>query len=98
MFAFILEIVIHYYYTYLAFYYWDLIKYFNLGTLKKARNLELVVGTRELFEGFRHRDFELLPGSNHYLSAPRGARDVKMTKRAQGSIPWYVFALIFSQD
>ena len=32
----------------------------------------------------------------HYLSAPRGARGVKMTGRAQGSIPWYVFVLIFS--
>ena len=43
-----------------------------------------------------HWDLELFSGSNHYLSAPRSARGVKMTGRTQESIPWYVFAPIFS--
>ena len=36
--------------------------------------------------------------SNLYGRAPRGPRGVKMTGRTQGSIPWYVFALVFSQN
>ena len=32
-----------------------------------------------------HWNFELFSSSNHYLSAPRGARSVKRTGRTQGS-------------
>ena len=44
-----------------------------------------------------HSDFELLSGANHFLSTPGAAWGVKMTSRTQGSIPWYIFALILSQ-
>ena len=36
--------------------------------------------------------------SNLFGHNPRGARGVKRTGRAQGSIPWCVFALIFSPN
>ena len=36
--------------------------------------------------------------SNTYGCAPRGAKDVKRTGRAQGSLPWCVFALMFSPN
>ena len=45
-----------------------------------------------------HRDFELLSGSNHYLSAPRGARGVKESKKIFYKLICWVIALIFSQN
>ena len=41
-------------------------------------------------------DFELFSSSNHYLSAPRGARGVKRTGRTSGTSPRCVLPLIFS--